>query len=113
MKTDHSNMKLGKSAPVHDPRTLMLANYINTATLPPAPPQFYYGTDIGAAAWGMMGNDKIGDCTCAAAGHLIMEWTDANHNLVTPPDQDIISAYAAITGYDPVTGLNDNGANET
>jgi hypothetical protein len=27
--------------------------------------------------WAMMDNDQIGDCTCAAAGHLIMEWTAA------------------------------------
>jgi len=112
IKVDHSKMKLGKLLPVHDPRTLLLANYL-TPALPPAPAQHYYATNIGATAWGMMANDKIGDCTCAAAGHLIMEWTDDNNALFTPPDQDIINAYAAITGYNPVTGANDNGANET
>src|SRR5580704_3991068 len=111
MKTDHSKMKLGKAAPVHDPRTLLLANYIK-ATLPPAPAQYAYATDIGASSWGMMGNDKLGDCTCAAAGHLIMEWTDDNGKMVTPPDQSIIAAYSAITGYNPATGANDNGAVE-
>lgn len=111
MKTDHSKMKLGKATPVHDPRTLLLANYIK-ATLPPAPVQYAYATDIGATSWGMMGNDKIGDCTCAAAGHLIMEWTDDNGQLVTPPDTAIIAAYSAITGYNPATGANDNGAVE-
>lgn len=112
IKVDHSKMKLGKSLPVHDPRTLLLANYL-TPALPPAPAQYDYAANIGATAWGMMANDKIGDCTCAAAGHLIMEWTDDNNALFTPPDQDIINAYAAITGYNPVTGANDNGANET
>ncbi|MGZ4001578.1 MAG: hypothetical protein ACXVIY_13145, partial [Mucilaginibacter sp.] len=70
MKTDHSGMKLGKSAPIHDPRTLLLANYIKTG-LPPAPVQYTYASNIGPTKWGMMDNDKIGDCTCAAAGHLI------------------------------------------
>lgn len=111
MKTDHSKMKLGKSTAVHDPRTLLLANYIKPA-LPPAPAQYAYGTDIGVNSWGMMDNDKIGDCTCAAAGHLIMEWTDDNGAMITPTDDQIIAAYSAITGYDPKTGQNDNGANE-
>jgi hypothetical protein len=113
IKTDHSNMKLGKANPVHDPRTLLLANYLAPGALPPIPAQYIYATNIGANAWGMMDNDKIGDCTCAAAGHLIMEWTDDNGQLITPADQAIINAYAAITGYNPVTGANDNGANET
>ena len=61
----------------------------------------------------MMDNDQIGDCTCAAAGHLIMEWTaNAAKNMFTPSDQQIVSAYSAITGYNPVTGANDNGAVE-
>ncbi len=64
-------------------------------------------------AWGMMDNDQLGDCTCAAAGHLIMEWTsNAQSKMVTPPDQQIVDAYSAITGYNPTTGANDNGAVE-
>ncbi len=113
MENDHSNMKLGKLAPVHDPRTLMLANYLTPDTLPPVPAKYAYAKNIKAGAWGMMDNDKIGDCTCAAAGHLIMEWTDDNGALFTPADTDIIKAYSAITGYNPATGANDNGANET
>jgi hypothetical protein len=61
----------------------------------------------------MMDNDQIGDCTCAAAGHLIMEWTaNAGKKMVTPTDKQIVAAYSAVTGYNPVTGANDNGANE-
>jgi hypothetical protein len=32
--------------------------------------------------------------------------------MVTPTDQQIVAAYSAITGYNPVSGANDNGANE-
>jgi len=64
-------------------------------------------------AWGMMENDQIGDCTCAAAGHLIMEWTaNSGKKMVTPTDKQIVAAYSAITGYNPSTGANDNGAAE-
>jgi len=112
-KTDHAGMKLGKLTAVHDPSTLMLADYLDTQALPTIPTKYQYAKNIGAAAWGMMENDKIGDCTCAAAGHLIMEWTDDNNAMVTPTDQQIVAAYSAITGYDPVTGKDDNGAVET
>jgi len=110
---DHSKMRLGKSRPVYDSRTLQLANYLNTEALPATPATYMYAKNIAAGGWGMMDNDKIGDCTCAAAGHLIMEWTDDNNAMVTPTDQQIVSAYSAITGYDPATGKNDNGAVET
>jgi len=110
-KVDHSKMKLGKQVPRHDPRTLQLANYLLPKALPPAPAEYMWGAAI--TDWTMMDNDQIGDCTCAAAGHLIMEWTVDNNNLYTPPSADIISAYSQITGYDPQTGANDNGAAET
>jgi hypothetical protein len=112
-KTDHSNMKLGKSHPVNDPRTLQLANYLNAATLPPVPAEYTYAANIEPTAWGMMANDKLNDCTCAAAAHLIMEWTDDNGAICTPCDQDIINAYVAITGYDAATGANNIGVSET
>lgn len=112
-KTDHADMRLGKLTAVHDPRTLMLADYLDTQALPAIPAQYQYAKNIGAKGWGMMVNDKIGDCTCAAAGHLIMEWTDDNNALFTPTDQQIVSAYSAITGYNPATGKDDNGAVET
>jgi hypothetical protein len=42
-----------------------------------------------------------------------MEWTANNGKVFTPFDAAIIKAYSAITGYDPKTGANDNGAVET
>ena len=72
---DHSSMKLGKQSPRHDPRTLQFATYVQPE--PPCrlpPPSVDYSTAV-TGPWGMMHNDTIGDCTCAAAGHLIMEWT--------------------------------------
>lgn len=107
---DHSKMKLGKAHPRHDTRTLQLANYLRTEALPPPPESVNWGTKV--TAWPMMRNDTVGDCTCAAAGHLIQEWTaNASSPLVLTDDQ-IIAAYSAITGYDPKTGANDHGAVE-
>ena len=107
---DHTKVRLGKLAVRHDPRTLLMAKYA-TAQLA-SPPDAYDWTKKVNTSWGMMGNDKIGDCTCAAAGHLIMEWTANAGKMVTPSLQAIIKAYSAITGYDPKTGNHDNGAAE-
>lgn len=102
------NKKLGKLAKKNDPRTFKLSKYLEVGALPSLPISIQNDTDL--SDWGMMGNDTIGDCTCAAAGHGIMAWTDPNKDLVTPPTSSIITAYSAVSGYDPTTGVNDNGA---
>lgn len=106
------NRNLGKQLPRLDLRTLELADYLLTEELPDPPPSVNYGGKIPAQGWGMMGNDKAGDCTCAAAGHFIQDWTSNTGTEVTISDQAVIKAYSAVTGYDPDTGLNDNGAVE-
>jgi len=110
-RIDPLKLKLGKQTPRRDPRTLMFASYTTPAL--PAPPASLNLAAKVKVPWGMMDNAQIGDCTCAAAGHLIMEWTaNAQAKIFTPSDQQIVDAYSAITGYNPVTGANDNGAVE-
>ena len=109
-RIDPKKLKLGKHIARHDPRTLLLASY-TTAQLPAPPASFDLTSKV--TGWGMMENDQIGDCTCAAAGHLLMEWTaNAKKKMLTPTDKQIVAAYSAITGYNPSTGANDNGAVE-
>jgi hypothetical protein len=109
---DHSHMPLGKQRPRHDPRTLQLADYLDTTELPPAPKSCDWGTKIPSDGWGMMMNDEIGDCTCAAAAHLIQDWTSNDGTLTTLGDDDVLKAYEAVSGYDPKTGEHDDGAVE-
>ena len=110
-RIDPLKLKLGKHPARHDPRTLLLAAYTTPAL--PAPPASLNLAQKVKDPWEMMDNDQIGDCTCAAAGHLMMEWTAcAQSKIFTPPDEQIVAAYSAITGYNPQTGANDNGANE-
>jgi hypothetical protein len=110
-RIDPFKLKLGKQPVRHDPRTLLFASY-TTPALPAPPPALNLATKV-KSPWGMMDNDQIGDCTCAAAGHLIMEWTaSAQSKMFTPSDRQIVAAYSAITGYNPATGANDNGAQE-
>jgi hypothetical protein len=103
-----SQYKLGKTAPKHDPRTLRLADYLHSTTLPVPPGVKEYASKV--ATWPMMMNDTIGDCTCAAAGHMIEQWTTYASQAFVPTDEQIVAAYSAVSGYDPATGDNDNGA---
>lgn len=104
--------KLGKQAPFHDPRTLQLANYLKVGALPPTPPVWKnYAEKV--TNWPMFSNDTLGDCTCAGAGHMIMEWTANAGDPYVPTDAEIVAAYSAITGYTPSNPNSDQGAVET
>jgi hypothetical protein len=103
-------MKLGKRPVRYDERTLFLSKYLITRAPDPPPTKTYY--EYLVKEWGLMKNDVIGDCTVASAGHLIMNWTAHTKAEVVPSDAEIEAAYATITGYDPLTGKNDNGAYE-
>jgi hypothetical protein len=107
---DHSKMKLGKAPAVHDPRTLQLANYLRPELLPPPPPSADWARKV--TSWPMMKNDTLGDCTIAAAGHCIEEWTTDVGAPVILPDPAIVAAYSAVSGYNPATGQNDVGVSE-
>jgi hypothetical protein len=105
---DFSSFKLGKQDVRHDPRTLQLANYLIAAdTIKPPPVVNKYQSAV--KNWGMMKNDVLGDCVIAAAGHTVMEWCDNAGKPTVITDDQVIKAYADITGYDPATGANDNG----
>lgn len=63
--------------------------------------------------WGMLANDRLGDCVIAMMLHSIEDLhLDAG---TAPPaftDEDAIAAYSAITGYDPTKPETDQGTNE-
>jgi hypothetical protein len=91
----------------HKPR-LRLGSFL-TATYPAAPDLVDYIT--GVPEWPVYGNDAIGDCTCAAAGHMIEAWTQYGQGSgIEVSKAAVIKAYSAVSGYDPNTGANDNGA---
>lgn len=99
--------KLGKLPAQADPRRVMLAAY-SAAALPP-PPETSDRT-YGLTDWGELMNCQLGCCAYSAAGHHAMAWQlGATKKTTIVKDQTIIDAYAAGTGYDPVTGRGDNG----
>jgi hypothetical protein len=121
--------RLGKKPPRVDSRTLQLAKYLRVcatdlvqkgtglpeATAPshvlaPAPASIDWTAKI--SSWPMMANDTLGDCTCAAAGHMIECWTANLGDAFTPTNTQIIAAYSATSGYVPGDPATDKGAVE-
>lgn len=105
-----ADLKLGLLPRKVDQRTLTGADYIDPKmAVPPASVDYTQGiTD-----WGMFLNDKIGCCTCSAAPHMRKIWSKlVTGTEVSDVDADVLKAYEDVTGYDPATGQNDNGANE-
>ncbi len=116
---------LGKLPPRLDSRTLQLANYLRARrsassgqgtalprklALPPAPRSVDWTTKI--PSWPMFANDTIGDCTAAAAAHMIQCWTANASDAFTPTDAQVIAAYSATGHYIVGDAATDQGAVE-
>jgi hypothetical protein len=81
-------------------------------TPPPAPASVDYTTGM-PPNLGMMLNDTLGDCTCAAVYHAIQVWTfNANPPMVTETDGDVEKLYILACGYNPRTPGEGPGGNE-
>lgn len=90
--------RLGKHPPVTDPRTLHFAKYL-TPGVPAPPVSIDYGAKVGN--WPMYFNDQYGDCTCAAAAHMIQNWTANASKEVTPPPEVVLGFYEHFVGTPP------------
>jgi len=81
-------LKLGKSHPRVDARTLQAASFI---TLPTRPKSVSYGTRL---SWPMYANDQYGDCTIAAKWHMIEAWARG----LKTTDAKVVSEYLRLSG---------------
>jgi hypothetical protein len=100
------NKILGKKSPRFDKRTLHFSKYTQTLISPPDTVNWTKAVP----SWPMLKNDVIGDCTIAAALHQIESWSYNAGVPFIPTDGEALAAYEAVSGYDPKTGANDNGA---
>jgi len=95
--------RLGKLPVRTDVRTLRLARYVDIAKLPPAPSTLDLTAHV--PDWPMYANDRIGDCTIAAAGHMIEAWTAAGHGAaVEVSESSVLAAFDRVKSVDPQTG---------
>lgn len=63
--------------------------------------------------FGMMLNDQLGDCTCAAMFHARQVWSfNAAGSEATESDADVLDAYEEACGYNPSDPTTDQGGNE-
>lgn len=86
---------------------LRLSAVLSTLAAPPASCDW----QADSIAWPMYGNSDIGDCTCAAAGHVVNQLTFYGRGQeVQPTDGDVIGMYSAVTGYNPKKPSTDQGA---
>ncbi len=106
---DHSNMKLGRKAIKTDTRTLALGKYLKPSL--PAPPPSKDWTR-GITDWGMMLNDKLGDCTIAGIAHAIQVWSANTDGEITVADSIVESYYEKWDGYNPSDPSTDRGGIE-
>lgn len=101
-------MKLGKKPFIEDKRDLLFKNYTDATVLPTRPKTFGHYNLV--SDWGVLGNDSVGDCTCAGADHETMLWTLEGGNPAAFTPQNTIADYSAITGYIPSDPNTDQGA---
>jgi len=106
---DHSMMKLGRKAIKTDSRTLRMVRYLTAAL--PAPPLACDWTK-GIKNFGMMLNDKLGDCTIAGCGHAIQVWSANTGSEITLFDSTVESYYEQWDGYNPNDPETDQGGIE-
>lgn len=105
-----SELKLGKLPAKPRPKDIQFSEIVpRRASLIPAPVGFGHYDLFPEKGWGMLGNDNAGDCVWAGAAHETMLVNETHGVTVGFDDAVVLGDYSAVTGYDPVTGANDNG----
>jgi hypothetical protein len=99
-----SPYRLGRKAKVTDSRTLALKDYLTL----PAIPESRDWTN-GVTSWEMLGNDTLGDCTCAAVGHAVQVWTLNASTEFPVTTAEVINIYEKWCGYSPNNPASDQG----
>jgi hypothetical protein len=94
----------------HKP-ALKLSDYIRPAV---AKPPAAVSRPHPGFQWGMLANDRLGDCVIAMMLHSIEDFhLDADTPAPAFTDADAVSIYSAITGYNPNDPNSDQGTNES
>ena len=104
--------RLGRLARAHNKNIPMLHTLLEGLAVEPVVPSVDYTKGM-APNLGIMKNDTLGDCTCAAFYHAVQVWTfNTTKNVVTEPDGDVVDLYEQACGYKPKQGGEGPGGNE-
>ena len=102
-KAASQSFKFGRLHRTYDSRVPHLSALLAGQVLVPPPPQAD-NTKGMPSNLGIMLNDKLGDCTCAAVYHAIQVWTfnvSKGKKMATWPDSDVEKLYIQACGYNP------------
>ena len=112
MTTAVASYKLGRQARAHNKKIPMLHDLLEGMAIEPVAPSVDYTKDM-PANLGIMKNDTLGDCTCAAFYHAVQVWTyNSTKTMLTEPDLDVVDLYEQACGYKPQQGGEGPGGNE-
>lgn len=107
-------MKLGRKPRKFDQRIPHLSSLMAAVRHQlPAPPMEIDYTKKMPRNFGMMLNDYLGDCTCAALYHARQVWSfNASGGEITEPDKNVEQLYHEACGYVPGDASTDQGGVE-
>lgn len=111
--TRNVQFKGGRNRPQPAKPHLRYAKLRHPAPAPrPKPPvSFDWVTPVPEDAWGMQGNDSVGDCTCAGVAHKRIGDCFVNQAKTLKVDaSQTLKFYSAITGYSVDDPDSDQGA---
>jgi len=111
MQTTTITRKLGRTPRTFDPRVPHLSALLAGKAPPPPPAAIDYTQGMGGS-FGMMLNDTLGDCTCAAFYHARQVWTFHRGAEDTEPDSDVEALYVQACHYNPKVSGEGPGGNE-
>lgn len=104
------SFKLGRLPRSFNPKIMHMSAIFGARNIP-VPPETVDWTK-GITDFGMMMNDTLGCCTCAAVFHARQIWTANILVEQTEPDACILKLYEAATGYNPSDPSTDQGGIE-
>jgi hypothetical protein len=112
----HSKYRLGRKPRSFDPRVPHLSALIAGQPQPAPPASVNWGNGM-PPNLGMMLNNTLGDCTCAAFYHALQVWSfnadgKSANKMITEPDSDVEDLYILACGYNPRTPGEGPGGNE-
>lgn len=102
-------MKLGRN-PSTKPVTFQFSKFSDRRKLPQPPRTFGNETFLPRDGWGILGNDKAGNCVIAGAAHETLLWCNVGQTVKARFDESsVLADYSRIAGYNPADPNTDQG----
>ena len=101
--------KGGKLPPVRTTDMIALSDHLDKASTWPLVPPMGWEFAVNPRAWGMLGNDTVGDCAIAGLMHLIQGQSANIGDPLFATTKQAIDLYSAVTGYNPNDPDSDQG----